>query len=333
MSLYIIIYEGITMIFVTGLFIYHSKLIMRNTTTKEDIKSFWENPEGNPYLKNTKMANIKNALFPLKQKKSIIDFFAEGFMHNLFFFAEKDIEKKFKSNIVQNSENVLLDNLKNEELKNNDNNTTNKESKKNNENKEKKIIDNNFTNSPFNEENEKENENWNVKENVKENIENNKNSQVKNYNENDNERNISTAQITGNKMYTNTNNNFTNNNKYYNRELNHIQENVEESSNFIVNGVGENRQSIKSFDINVDLNDERMIKRQQGQNKINERYSDSLNNSMANNERRSTVRISDCSENITDSSGGGGRKVPCFHANFDSDARDIEVKPKDCKKN
>ena len=78
MSLYIIIYEGLVMIFVTGLFIYHTKLVLKNMTTKEDIKKFWENPQGNPYIRNLNKINIQNSLFPIKQKKSVIDIFKKG---------------------------------------------------------------------------------------------------------------------------------------------------------------------------------------------------------------------------------------------------------------
>lgn len=36
------------MIFVTGLLIYHLKLISQNVTTKEDLKGFYQNAFGNP---------------------------------------------------------------------------------------------------------------------------------------------------------------------------------------------------------------------------------------------------------------------------------------------
>ena len=285
MSLYIIIYEGITMIFVTGLFIYHTKLVLKNITTKEDIKSYWENPIGNPFYRNKKI-NLKNALFPLKQKRSIIDIFQKGFIKSIYPNEEKT-EKQIKKE--EKKEDI-------KEMK-----------------EENKITDNHNhnTNSPLNNETENE-KNEKDKENEKDNVTNN-NTKKGNNNDNDNERNISTAHITGNKM----------NNK----------ENNAECSNFIVDGDNEskfnnikNNNSIKSFDINIELNDEKMKSRKSIQNKIslNGRYSDSLNNSALNNVRRSTVRISDCSENITDAS---GRKVPFFKANFDSDIHNIEVKP------
>ena len=131
MSLYIIIYEGLVMIFVTGLFIYHTKLVLKNMTTKEDIKKFWENPQGNPYIRNLNKINIQNSLFPIKQKKSVIDIFKKG-LPNLIP-PEEEKEKIMK---VKNDDN-------NEDNKNqivgehdiNQNNSPRKD-KNNNEKKE-----------------------------------------------------------------------------------------------------------------------------------------------------------------------------------------------------
>lgn len=60
------------MVFTTGLFIYHTKLIVSNMTTKEELKHFFDNLFGNPYKRNTKM-HLKQILFPAIEKKSIID--------------------------------------------------------------------------------------------------------------------------------------------------------------------------------------------------------------------------------------------------------------------
>lgn len=48
-SILIIIYGLLAMIFVTGLLIYHIKLTCRNLTTREDLKGFYQNTFGNPY--------------------------------------------------------------------------------------------------------------------------------------------------------------------------------------------------------------------------------------------------------------------------------------------
>ena len=248
MSIYIIIYEGITMIFVTGLFIYHTKLILRNKTTKEDIKRFWENPQGNPYTRNKKL-NFKNSLFPQKQKFSLIDIFKKGFM-----------------NIIPLNDDERSD----------------------------------FPNSSIK---EKKNKNEN-------------NSKIQNGNNIiDNNKNISTTLVVENKE----------NNK----------DNID-CSDFIFDEQN-NHQRIKSVqpnDININLTEEKMIKRKKSKktNNIIERYSDSINNpEIENNIRRSTVRVSDCSENMTEAS--GERKVPYFQTNFDAETHNIEVRPIDNYKN
>ena len=275
MSIYLIIYEAITMIFVTGLFIYHTKLVLKNTTTKEDIKSFWLNPQGNPYFR-TKKQNIKLALFPQKQKNSVIDIFKKGLMSII------PIEEEDK-------------------LTNNENKKKEVEVKMNENNHNCPIQDEfNQTNNP-------------LKNDFNSKIE--KLKEKENYNDNginDIERNISTAQITGNKLNNKENN--SNNSNFIN------DPDFEVKNKTIHN-------SIRSFDINIELNNEKMIKRKSiGMDGIN-RYSESLNNSVINNNnmRRSTVRISDCSEKITDIS--AERKVPFFEANFESEIHNIEVKP------
>ena len=223
MSIYIIIYEGITMIFVTGLFIYHTKLVLRNKTTKEDIKRFWENPQGNPYTRNKKL-NYKNSLFPQKQKLSLIDIFKKGFMNIIPLNDDERTD-------IPKSENNINNNIQNNNIQNNNNN-----------------IDNN--------------------------------------------KNVSTTLVVENKE----------NNK----------DNID-CSDFIIDEKS-NHQRIKSVqpnDINIDLTEEKMIKRKKSKNTNNlkERYSNSINNSESdNNIRRSTVRVSDCSENMTEAS--GERKVP-----------------------
>ena len=114
MSMYLIIFEGITMIFVTGLFVYHFKLVTRNITTKEEIKSFYENPQSNPFSRNDKYINISKSLFPAKQKSSILDIFTKGFLNILPIIEEdksymkkseeikiKELKEKPEDNIVR----------------------------------------------------------------------------------------------------------------------------------------------------------------------------------------------------------------------------------------
>jgi palmitoyltransferase ZDHHC9/14/18 len=66
-SIYIIIYTFITMIFTTRLFFYHIILAMNNVTTKEELKKIFRNPMGNPYRRN-KSRNFNYILFPKKAK-------------------------------------------------------------------------------------------------------------------------------------------------------------------------------------------------------------------------------------------------------------------------
>ena len=77
MSLFLIIYGGLSMIFTTGLLIYHSKLISNNMTTKEELKKFFVNPFGDPYSRNCQR-NCQNILFPRLSSKNILDILVWG---------------------------------------------------------------------------------------------------------------------------------------------------------------------------------------------------------------------------------------------------------------
>ena len=51
--IYTLIYTVIEMTFVTGLFFYHTKLVINNISTKEEIKKLVHSPIGNPYNRGT----------------------------------------------------------------------------------------------------------------------------------------------------------------------------------------------------------------------------------------------------------------------------------------
>ena len=70
MSLYLIIYSILFMLFSTPLIRYHIKLILTNTTTKEKLRNAFY--RGNPFSRS-KWKNLKNVLFPLTKKYSILD--------------------------------------------------------------------------------------------------------------------------------------------------------------------------------------------------------------------------------------------------------------------
>ena len=257
MSLYIIIYEGIVMIFVTGLFIYHTKLILQNMTTKEDIKFFWKNPQGNPFFRTNKKINIINSLFPQKQKKSVIDIFKEEFHKEISSEEEKE---KIKIEIRPEEE----DNDNNQKLISQENNQNN-------------------NNSPAQITHERRNNTYNKIE--------------------------QSTGITGNKV--------------------RILENKDINSDFISEKLDESKisknmndkNSIKPFDINLEFNEEKMLKKKGIKNvDMNERYSQSMNNM-----RRSSIRISDCSENITEAS--GEKKDQFFQTNYMNEIHNIKLKP------
>lgn len=62
-SLFIIIFGLLSMIFTTGLCVYHTSLIKNNLTTKEELKHVFKPPFGNPFLRSLSR-NIAIALCP-----------------------------------------------------------------------------------------------------------------------------------------------------------------------------------------------------------------------------------------------------------------------------
>ena len=77
MSLFLIIYCAACLAFTLGLLIYHTYLIIINTTTKETLKLIWKNSFGNPFNRYLNY-NINNVLFPQIKKYSILDILRNG---------------------------------------------------------------------------------------------------------------------------------------------------------------------------------------------------------------------------------------------------------------
>lgn len=73
-SLFVVIYCALSMLFTTGLFIYHTRLISHNITTKEELKNFFDNPFGNPFERNY-CKNWKSVLCPKLRKMDILKYF------------------------------------------------------------------------------------------------------------------------------------------------------------------------------------------------------------------------------------------------------------------
>jgi hypothetical protein len=90
-SLFLILFGLLSMIFTTGLFIYHTCLIRKNLTTKEELKHSYTEPIGNPFLRNC-WRNFKIALCPVISKYSLLD--------RMKFRLEKNSLRKDRSKIV-----------------------------------------------------------------------------------------------------------------------------------------------------------------------------------------------------------------------------------------
>ena len=266
MSIYLIIFEGISMIFVTGLFIYHYKLTKRNMTTKEEIKSFFENPQGNPYSKNNKNLNMNQSLFPLKQKMSLLDIFKKGFLNILPLSEEVEI--------------TLPKNNDNKEIKEKPNNNGNINA----------VSINNYVNNINDEKNNKER--------------NEINEEIKT-----NEKEDTEISMTINEE-TNVNSNVRGHKKVLSSVSPHINQELKEN-NILKEKINEKE--------NEDDN-----------NIVKDKYSDSSNVTQEggggeiNNNRKNSVRVSDCSEKITNFS--LERKIPCFKTNFEEEEDNYDIK-------
>ena len=266
MSIYLIIFEGISMIFVTGLFIYHYKLTKRNMTTKEEIKSFFENPQGNPYSKNNKNLNMNQSLFPLKQKMSLLDIFKKGFLNILPLSEEVEI--------------TLPKNNDNKEIKEKPNNNGNINT----------VSINNYVKNVNDEKNNKER--------------NEMNEEIKT-----NEKEDTEISMTINEE-TNVNSNVRGHKKVLSSVSPHINQELKEN-NILKEKINEKE--------NEDDN-----------NIIKDKYSDSSNVTQEggggeiNNNRKNSVRVSDCSEKITNFS--LERKIPCFKTNFEEEEDNYDIK-------
>lgn len=70
-SIYIVIYCCLAMLFITGLFFYHTNLVVNNITTKEGLKKLYENVLGNPF-KRSCCFNCRNVIRRKIPRKNII---------------------------------------------------------------------------------------------------------------------------------------------------------------------------------------------------------------------------------------------------------------------
>ena len=71
-AIWLLCYIALSMIFTTGLLLFHIKILKQDKTTKEELKKLFMNPFSNPYERNLKQ-NLKNILLPNIKATSILD--------------------------------------------------------------------------------------------------------------------------------------------------------------------------------------------------------------------------------------------------------------------
>lgn len=126
MSLYLIIYVLLTMVFTTGLLLYHIRITKNDMTTKEELKKLFKNPFGNPYEKSI-IDNFFSVLFPTIGKKNLMDILninQEMFKKQKEYFInlnkKKKEERDLKEKPKQDDNNKMIDSkdiLKEDDIK------------------------------------------------------------------------------------------------------------------------------------------------------------------------------------------------------------------------
>ena len=101
-SLYLIFYCIVCLSFTIGLFIYHSYLILNNTTTKEVLKKIWNNKFGNPYKRDLNY-NLYNSILPEIKRYSILDILRNGKKTNFGQIYNNNNFKNFNYNNFNNN--------------------------------------------------------------------------------------------------------------------------------------------------------------------------------------------------------------------------------------
>ena len=102
------------MCFITGLLFYHIKIILINSTTKEELKKNFDNNYGNPHKRN-KWANFKNALNPKIKKNNILKILRGDFKEICDYNNKGNIFYKKKEK-VKTEENDTQEQLKLNEI-------------------------------------------------------------------------------------------------------------------------------------------------------------------------------------------------------------------------
>ena len=139
-AIWLICYVSISMIFTTGLLIFHINIIKFDKTTREELKKLFLNPFSNPYQRTLKQ-NLKHILIPNIKRTSILD---ELKSNKNEYIKYLESNEKLKGKKKENDENVSdttdisieIDNGSSKAQKTN----KSKSNKKKNEFKENKII-------------------------------------------------------------------------------------------------------------------------------------------------------------------------------------------------
>ena len=121
-SLWLIFFIAISMIFTTGLLIFHIKIIKVNKTTREELKHFFLTPFLNPFQRNTK-ENLKNGLIPNISKNSLLDELKKNKIKYLKYIEEVNKEEtereKLNKKLKQKELDISSDDIKNINNENN----------------------------------------------------------------------------------------------------------------------------------------------------------------------------------------------------------------------
>ena len=149
-SLFTIIFIAITMLFTTGLIIYHINLILRNITTKEEIKKLLKVKIRNPYDRGySKNCNefwtrhksmetnytVKDLRVKIKQEKKVTTIPAKKFRPKIMPYSEKEKMLKNKAKKEKNDiEKNFYGQESDENLKSNKSQTDKSSENKNSEN-------------------------------------------------------------------------------------------------------------------------------------------------------------------------------------------------------
>lgn len=130
-AIWLICYVSITMIFTTGLLLFHIDVVKYDKTTREDLKKLFKNPFLNPYQRSIKQ-NVKNNLMPNIKRTSILDELKGNKNKYLKFIKEEENKiKKEKDDKTTDITDISIDI---------DNGLSSKKNKNKNGIKEKKII-------------------------------------------------------------------------------------------------------------------------------------------------------------------------------------------------